>query len=371
MSSIVVVGGGAVGLATAWVLVGKGYHVIVVSDRAGEDCVSGGAGAIWEFPPFQIEPLEEARGWLMASLDVFNILANDSDTGVVQRRVGYYFCTSTCVVPRGTEGLAGFGYFNASAPNDSGLSLPIHACVDRPEFIGREFLSGFYYSAPVIHMRSYLPWLRSRLIARGVCFVTHRVTNLEKPLLGFQGIISSKKWDLIVNCTGLQSGVLCHDDNIYPLRGSMVFVHAPMVSDVVCDESFQGPALCYIVPQKNGVVACAGCTEANNTSIDVDLSEQKAILARCYRLVPALVDARVVGTWAGLRPARRGGCRIELQPISSNDAPRIIHNYGHGGSGVVTSWGCADVVARLVASVFSPVSSPASSCNYLRNTSKL
>jgi hypothetical protein len=99
-----------------------------------------------------------------------------------------------------------------------------------------------------------------------------------------------------------------------------------------------------------------------------------------------------VGTWAGLRPLRAaaaGGVRLEAEPLPRegadgveghyNDATTtttVIHNYGcvrcalpwrgvrlgmlltwrgvcgarrHGGAGVVTSWGCADEVARLAA----------------------
>ena len=43
----------------------------------------------------------------------------------------------------------------------------------------------------------------------------------------------------------------------------------------------------------------------------------------------------------GLRPFRRGGIRLERDG-------RIIHNYGHGGSGFTVSWGCAEAVAAIV-----------------------
>ena len=35
--------------------------------------------------------------------------------------------------------------------------------------------------------------------------------------------------------------------------------------------------------------------------------------------------------------------RVEAEPRT-----RIVHNYGHGGSGVTLSWGCATEVADLV-----------------------
>jgi D-amino-acid oxidase len=46
----------------------------------------------------------------------------------------------------------------------------------------------------------------------------------------------------------------------------------------------------------------------------------------------------------GLRPSRNSGVRLEAEPDG-----RIVHYYGHGGSGVTFSWGCAEeVVARVV-----------------------
>jgi D-amino-acid oxidase len=54
----------------------------------------------------------------------------------------------------------------------------------------------------------------------------------------------------------------------------------------------------------------------------------------------------------GVRP-RRTGVRLELDV---GPGPAIIHNYGHGGAGITLSWGCAEEVGRLAATVaMSPV----------------
>ena len=56
--------------------------------------------------------------------------------------------------------------------------------------------------------------------------------------------------------------------------------------------------------------------------------------------------ARLQGAIAGLRPYRPMGPRLETEEIGGR---RIVHNYGHGGSGVTFSWGCAMHAADLVA----------------------
>jgi D-amino-acid oxidase len=52
----------------------------------------------------------------------------------------------------------------------------------------------------------------------------------------------------------------------------------------------------------------------------------------------------VIEHQVGLRPVR-GGVRLEEEAL---DGARVIHNYGHGGSGVSLSWGCARAVEALL-----------------------
>lgn len=48
----------------------------------------------------------------------------------------------------------------------------------------------------------------------------------------------------------------------------------------------------------------------------------------------------------GLRPFRPAGCRVERDRLP--DGRPVVHNYGHGGSGVTISWGTAEDAAALV-----------------------
>lgn len=61
--------------------------------------------------------------------------------------------------------------------------------------------------------------------------------------------------------------------------------------------------------------------------------------------LPDLREDRVLGQIAGIRPFRRGQLRLEADAHA--DWP-LFHNYGHGGAGLTTAWGCAHETRRLL-----------------------
>ena len=60
------------------------------------------------------------------------------------------------------------------------------------------------------------------------------------------------------------------------------------------------------------------------------------------------LNADVGEVLVGLCPARHGNVRLEWDPV----CPSLLHNYGHGGSGVTFSWGCAIEASAMVDRVF-------------------
>ena len=76
--------------------------------------------------------------------------------------------------------------------------------------------------------------------------------------------------------------------------------------------------------------------------LEIGNLELSAFLPRGY-----LDNAEVLGHWSGLRPARRGGARLELDETPDGKGRRVVHCYGHGGAGVTCSWGCADEVVSI------------------------
>ena len=79
-------------------------------------------------------------------------------------------------------------------------------------------------------------------------------------------------------------------------------------------------------------------------------------MRRAVTACPALTGGRgiealdVVQARVGLRPARTGGTRVELERLDAKRA--VVHNYGHGGFGYQCSWGCSIAVVELVERAF-------------------
>lgn len=65
---------------------------------------------------------------------------------------------------------------------------------------------------------------------------------------------------------------------------------------------------------------------------------------------PEDLSSIVVREVVGFRPARKGGMRLERGKnieVNQTSIP-VVHNYGHSGAGWQSSWGCAEMVVKLV-----------------------
>ena len=69
------------------------------------------------------------------------------------------------------------------------------------------------------------------------------------------------------------------------------------------------------------------------------------VIALCSACGTRLAGADVLEHNVGLRPGRP---EIRLEIEYAVQGPPLVHNYGHGGSGVTLSWGCAEETLRLV-----------------------
>ncbi|KAH9913357.1 uncharacterized protein B0H18DRAFT_1049147 [Fomitopsis serialis] len=227
---------------------------------------------------------------------------------------------------------------------------------------------GIAFKTFSVNPELYLPWLQSELLARGVEFVRRRVHSL-----GEAAALAGPN-SILVNATGLgaRSLVGVEDTDVFPIRGQTIIVHAPGLKEFISlplGTGTQGQAT-YIIPRPSppGEVLLGGTFQPDNWDTSLDVPTAKGIFERCAALAPQLKDAetRVLRHNVGLRPARKGGPRVEaawtdvplkseLLPLRESDVGAegrvlLVHAYGFGAAGYQNSWGAAQEVTDLIAS---------------------
>jgi D-amino-acid oxidase len=145
----------------------------------------------------------------------------------------------------------------------------------------------------------------------------------------------------IVNCSGLAARYLVPDPAVLPLRGPKVVVRNPGL-DTFLIVGPPGPEGTSYHPHGDVVVLGGSVRESDDTTPDP--AEAAAIISRCAAIEPRLAGSEVLLHRVGLRPGRPT-VRLEEEILSGT---RCVHNYGHGGNGVLLSWGCAREVTELV-----------------------
>eukprot|EP00088_Acartia_fossae_P054887 TRINITY_DN6342_c0_g1_i6.p1 TRINITY_DN6342_c0_g1~~TRINITY_DN6342_c0_g1_i6.p1 ORF type:complete len:337 (-),score=69.09 TRINITY_DN6342_c0_g1_i6:75-1085(-) len=150
------------------------------------------------------------------------------------------------------------------------------------------------------------------------------------------------EYDCVVNCTGVYAGSLTLDKKIKPLRGQVMRVKAPWIKTVTLDDLDDGN---YVIANQESVVV--GGTHQDGDWDRTPREEDKQFIrsgGKC--LDPSLKDSVEVGHWVGLRPGRPE-VRLERDGIDK----KLVHNYGHGGSGITVFQGCAEECVDLVKEV--------------------
>lgn len=306
-----VIGAGVSGLTTAVTLAEAGLAVRIVSAEPPAETTSAAAGAMWG--PYLVEPRDRVHGWSMRSLKVFRDLAGQIGTGV-------------CLVS-GVEASR-----RQTEPPSWASALPGHAsCGIRDLPPG--FASGWRSTVPVIDMPVYLNYLTGRLTAAGGGLEIRRLTSLNA------GMAQAR---VVVNCSGMGARELAADPDLAPIRGQVVVVENPGITEFFSEDTGQSPELTHIYPMGRTAVL-GGTAEIGRSDRLPDREAAEGIVRRCAEIEPGLLGAAVVAHRVGLRPTRPS-IRVETAATDR----RLIHNYGHGGAGVTLSWGCAAEVAALL-----------------------
>jgi D-amino-acid oxidase len=315
VAEVIVIGCGVIGLTAAVHLREAGLDVRIVTAALPLETTSSVAAALWY--PYRAYPPDRVLSWGKRTFESFEDLARFPESGVRMRE--------------------GVELWRNPAPDPWWASaVPRRVRRAPPDELPPGYRDGHAFVAPVVEMPVYLGYLLDRFIGAGGN-VEHRVVpSLEEAPDG----------GVIVNCTGLGARELVGDASMEPVRGQIVRVRNPGVERFILDEEHP-EGLTYVVPRSEDCIL-GGTAEEGVWDTEPDAEIAAAILRRCAALEPRLAGVEVLEHKAGLRPGRPV-IRLEREDAASG-APRV-HNYGHGGSGVTLSWGCAEETLRIVRQV--------------------
>ncbi len=306
---VIVLGSGVIGLSSAILLQESGFEVEIWSKQTTPNTTSDVAAAFWL--PFNAEPRDKVLPWSKSTFEYAQAnLITDISSGCVTAPFLQLANTSSKmpwwadIVPNlktVTDGLPG------------------------------KYSNGFEFTTILFDSSIYMDYLVNMFLKQGGTFKSKVITSVDELPDG-----------VVVNCLGLGAKEVFSDAELYPIRGQVLVAEKNGFNKIVLDPEKQ----MLIVPRKNDIII--GATVQDN---DNDLEVRKADKDR---MLDSVIDTfpdfqwKIAGAKVGLRPAR-SSIRLEVEIIGNN---KIVHNYGHGGSGYTVSWGCAKDVVDLVNSQF-------------------
>jgi D-amino-acid oxidase len=300
---MLVIGAGVSGLTVAACLAEAGHEARIVAAAPPRETTSYAAGAMWG--GVLAEPQHRFTGWAAESLAAFRELAEDPASGV---RIG-----SGVLATR-----------DQLAPPPvlfPGVELRE---VEPPPGFGR----AFRVSLPVVDMPPYLDHMSSRVRVE-----IGEVKSLEQAV---------EEHGTVFNCAGVGARALTGDEALRPVRGQHVVVENPGIEEFFLADPW-GDSWESWFPHGDSVVL-GGIAQEGDWETAPREADAERIVAACAAVEPRFAGARVIEQRVGLRPAR-DTVRVEAERVGSG---LVIHDYGHGGSGVGLSWGCAREAVALL-----------------------
>jgi D-amino-acid oxidase len=308
---VLVVGCGVIGLTAGVLMREMGLDVRIVTAALPLQTTSSVAAALWL--PYKAYPEDRVLAWGSRTFEVFEDLSRVPESGVRMRQ-GVEIWREPVPDP----------WWASAVPG-------VRRCMD--DELPPGYTDGHAFVAPVIEMSVYLGYLLDRFLGSGGRVEHRAVSSLEET--GEGGVV--------VNCAGLGARELVGDPSMEPIRGQIVRVRNPGLERFVLDED-NPEGVTYVIPRSRDCIL-GGTAEEGEWDTEPVPETAAAILRRCAELEPRLAGAEVLEHKVGLRPGRPE-IRLEIEDVAQS--PPRVHNYGHGGSGVTLSWGCAEETLRLV-----------------------
>ncbi|KAI5117888.1 hypothetical protein M0805_002279 [Coniferiporia weirii] len=348
MSSIVVLGAGVVGLSTALKIQEKGYSVTIVAEHFPGDPKTIRYTSPWAGAHHVSLAGDDVRQQKI-DRETFRMMWKMSEPGED---------SENCFLR-----LPQIEYYCEDRPGPNSLEvMPDFKVLDNSELLPGS-MSGVAFTTLTIDTPVYLPYLLA--LFRELGGRTQRSSVHHLAQLAEGAYTDGERPAALVVCAGIGARSLggVEDKDVYPIRGQVILLRAPWVRFGRTQSSKDG-LWTYIIPRRSGDVIVGGIKDENDwepkprpeTTVDI-LTRG---LALCPELSPTYAENPhptiedlkpiIIEEGCGLRPARKGGIRLETDVLETAKGLKVpvVYNYGHGGYGYQSSWGSAGIATELL-----------------------
>jgi glycine oxidase len=341
----VVIGGGVIGLAVALELERRGVHTLVLERGSpGEEASGAAAGmlapqveASAPGPGFKLGLLsrEMYRGWI-ASIEALS----ETATG--------YHADGALQLVEGRDSLEA-AWQRAVWQRDLGLRverLDRGAVLERVPGLGEEIAGAIHYPdeaqvdprrlvrALALAARAAHAEIRSGAEVQRIVVEDGRVIGLDledQHIPAKLVILAAGAWSSLLPGGELPVGI------VRPARGQIVVLDP---GSAPC-RPYLSTSHGYLVPRRDGRVLVGSTTEYVGYNRSVTAEGVQKLLQFAIRVLPSLGEARLVETWAGLRPWSQD----HLPILGHTRIEGLVMATGHFRNGILQ----APATARLIA----------------------
>lgn len=323
---IAVLGCGVIGLSTAILLQREGFDVTIYAKEFPPYICSNAAGAVWlpllvgkesHVPKDYVHQLEK---WATATWKELNDLKN-FNSGIKPVQSHELFADVSHPLPFLLKIFNDF-----SAQPDS--SLP------------KGYTYRWSFTTFLIEPDIYMDFLLKTFLDNGGACLQKEYTSRQEVLTADEKVI--------FNCLGLGANSICNDPDLKGVKGQLLF-HDPV------DLGYAIGAGEFVILPRSDALVLGSLFQESFETIDATKENDDLLWSTISQWETAteghigipkgtLCKEKIRGNLAAIRPYRATGIRLERE--DSGDKC-LIHNYGHGGSGLTLSWGCAEEAIAL------------------------
>jgi glycine oxidase len=360
-ADVVVVGGGTIGLSSAWRLATRGVDVVVVDPDPGGGASWSAAGMLAPVTELTYGE-EELLALNLASRDRWPSFAEELATAAT--RDPHFRACGTVLVARDRDDREALDDLAAYMDELEVRVERLRAREIRELEPGLSPTVAGGLFAPDDHQvdnRALVEALLAACAATGVTTVRERVAGFETAGGRVTGVVvepgASIAGDTVVVAAGAWSGELgglpAGAIPVRPVKGQIAHLRGP-ADPALATRTIRGLDV-YLVPRADGRVVVGASVEDLGFDTTITAGAVLDLLREAYALLPGLTELELIELSAGLRPGSPDNAPL----IGPGPVDGMVVATGHHRNGILLTPVTADAVAALVADgALPPVAAP-------------